>query len=165
MKVNRFCFFSICLLSILLFKALPVYAGEMIPVFIDIKPDSCPNPLNCKAGGFISVAILGTEDLDVADIDPSTVQLEGEFAIRFNLEDVATPFEGEFSEDCLSCNEAGGDGLLDLVLKFDKRDVVEAISGFVDGECLKLTLTGELFDSPGIIGGDIVLIRCKNING
>jgi len=111
MKVNRFYFFSICLLSILLFKALPVYGGSVgISVFIDIKPNSCPNPLNCKGGGFISVAILGTDSFDVNDIDPSTLRISGTFATHSNIEDVATPFEGELA-DCSfsSCTEDGPD--------------------------------------------------------
>jgi len=167
MKVNRFYFFSICLLAILLFKALPVYAGVPIPVFpvfIDIKPNSCPNPLNCKAGGLLSVAILGAEDFDVADIDPDSVRLEGVAPIRSNLEDVATPFEVARG-DCSSCTEGFGDGLLDLVLKFDKQDVVAALGSVSDGDCLVLILRGDLNDGTVFIGLDNVLIRCKNING
>lgn len=38
-------------------------------------------------------AILGTSALDVTEIDPSTVRLEGVAPLRFNFEDVATPFE------------------------------------------------------------------------
>ncbi len=159
MKVNRFYFFSICLLSILLFKALPVYAGTS--VFIDIKPNSCPNPLNCKAGGFISVAILGTDTLDVTDIDLSTVQLEGVSPIHSDLEDVATPFTDDLV-DCLSCNEDGADGFLDLVLKFDKQDILAAIGFFSDGECLTLMLIGDFLDGSPFDGEDNVLIRCKN---
>ncbi|MQY56694.1 hypothetical protein GH140_00640, partial [bacterium] len=46
-----------------------------IPVFVDIKPGSCPNPLNLKSKGVLPIAILGTEDFDVTKIDPATLIL------------------------------------------------------------------------------------------
>ena len=42
-------------------------------VDIDIKPTSCPNPLNVKSKGVLPVAILGTASFDVNDVDVSTV--------------------------------------------------------------------------------------------
>jgi len=152
------------LLAILLFKALPVYAG-VITVFIDIKPNSCPNPLSCRAGGLISVAILGTETLNVEDINPASVELLGVPATRSDIEDVSQPFTDELST-CFDCNEAGADGFDDLVLKFDKRAVLTALgsAGVSDGNCIRRSdiLTGELFDGTFIEGEDSILIRCKN---
>jgi len=49
----------------------------IITVALDIKPTSCPNPLNTKSNGVLPVAILGTEDFDVYDVDPVTVTLAG----------------------------------------------------------------------------------------
>ena len=42
---------------------------------LDIKPGSCPNPLNRKGRGRLQVALLGTENFDVADVDLSTLTL------------------------------------------------------------------------------------------
>ena len=53
-----------------------------IEVPMDIKPTSCPNPLNKKDKGVLPVAILGTEDYDVTMVDPSSVQLAGVVPLR-----------------------------------------------------------------------------------
>jgi hypothetical protein len=79
-----------------------------IPVDIDIKPGSCPNPLNLKSKGVLPVAILGSEDLDVSTIDVDTIRLEGVAPLRSRLEDVATPVvdgndpEVQHTGDCRS---------------------------------------------------------------
>jgi hypothetical protein len=46
-----------------------------IPVAIDIKFCSDPNAFNCKKKGVLPVTIFGSDILDVADIDPSTLSL------------------------------------------------------------------------------------------
>lgn len=72
-----------------------------LKVDVDIKPGSCPNPLNLKSKGVLPVAVLGTEEFDVTTIDPLSILLsreeveEGVAPIRSDYEDVATPFEGE----------------------------------------------------------------------
>ena len=47
----------------------------MLPVEIDIKPGSCPNSWNRESNGVLPVAILGTEDFDVTQIDVSSVTI------------------------------------------------------------------------------------------
>lgn len=44
---------------------------------IDIKPGSCPNPLNVKDKGALPVAVLRSKDFDVFNIDPASIRLEG----------------------------------------------------------------------------------------
>jgi len=132
-----------------------------LEVAIDIKPTSCPNPLNVKSKGVLPVAILGAEDFDVTEVDVSTVRLEGVVApLRWALEDVATPYDGELV-DCEGCSTEGPDGYVDLTLKFDTQAVVEAIGEVEDGDCLELVLTGELLDTTLITGSDWVLIIKK----
>ena len=46
-----------------------------IEVDIDIKFCSDPNAFNCRKKGVLPVTIFGTETFDVANIDPSTLQL------------------------------------------------------------------------------------------
>ncbi|MCK4455007.1 MAG: hypothetical protein KAU99_01520 [Thermoplasmata archaeon] len=46
-------------------------------VEIDIKPGSDPNCFNNNGHGVIPVAILGSVTMDVTNIDPATVELEG----------------------------------------------------------------------------------------
>ncbi|MGD8383662.1 MAG: hypothetical protein PVJ11_16085, partial [Syntrophobacterales bacterium] len=80
-----------------------------LQVALDIKPTSCPNPLNTKKRGVLPAAILGTENFDVTQIDVSTLRLEGVAPIRWNLEDVATPFEPFIGKELCKrdCSEAG----------------------------------------------------------
>jgi hypothetical protein len=60
-------------------------------VIVDIKPGSCPNPLNVKSSGVLPVAILGTRDYDITTIDPTSIRLAGVEPLRSSYEDVATP--------------------------------------------------------------------------
>jgi N-acetylneuraminic acid mutarotase len=71
-------------------------------VHVDIKPTSCPNPLNVTSKGVLPVAILGTEDFDVNKIDVASIRLDGVAPIRSSLEDVAAPPEGPscINDDC-----------------------------------------------------------------
>ncbi len=162
----------------------------MLTVFLDIKPRSCPNPLNVKSfdtparngkpkkGGVLPVAILGTGEFDVTDIDVSTLLLEGVAPIRLSLEDVATPVSGgelndgtnldprsskDFATsganngDC-ECTTAGPDGYMDLTLKFQKSEIVTALGSVVTGDVIPLTLTGELLDGTPFESMDCVTI-------
>jgi len=133
-------------------------------VAIDIKPESCPNPLKLKGKGVLAVAILGTDDFDVTQIDPTTVKLSREgieeevSPLRWAYEDVATPFEGELCD----CHILGPDGWLDLTLKFKAQElVVDLELNEVAGDTILLILTGNLMEEFGgtlIGGGDCVWI-------
>lgn len=139
----------------------PLPGGLVVPV--DIKPASCPNPLQTKGKGVLPVAILGTGDLDVSEIDPATVQLEGVDPLRWAMEDVATPFDGEIGDppDREDCTTAGPDGITDLSLKFDKQEIVATMGDVDDGDVLVLTLTGKLLDGTEFSGQDVVWIVKK----
>lgn len=128
-------------------------------VAFDIKPQSCPNPLNVLSGGVIPVAILGTEDLDVTQIDPTSVKLEGVSPMRWSVEDVATPFEPfTGKQDAYDCTIEGPDGYLDLTMKFKKQELIDAIGDVNDGDVLVLTVSGQLLDGTAIEGEDVVVI-------
>jgi hypothetical protein len=139
---------------------------EVLEVPVDIKPTSCPNPLNLKSKGVLPVAILGNETFDATQVDPASVRLEGVAPLRWSVEDVAAPFEGEITEGCcMCCTTAGPDGFDDLTLKFKMQEVVGALGAVEDGDCLILTLTGELFDGRSFAGVDVVKILKKGKNG
>lgn len=129
-------------------------------VVVDIKPTSCPNPLNVNSGGVLPVAILGTASFDAAQVDASTVRLEGVEPLRWNLEDVAAPYTGGISDppDRIDCTTDGPDGILDLSLKFDSKDVVAALGPIEDGDVIVVQLTGQLIDGTEIVGEDVVWI-------
>lgn len=126
-------------------------------VDIDIKPGSCPNPLNSKSGGVLPVAIVGTEDFEVYDIDSESIALEGIAPIRYEYEDVATPCDAELCD----CHVLGPDGVEDLTLKFDTQDMVAALGPVNEGDKVVLTLTGALLDGTPIEGQDCVVIISK----
>lgn len=129
---------------------------------LDIKPESCPNPISTKGKGIFPVAILGTEVFDVSQVDPASVLLEGVAPLRWSMEDVATPYEPIVGKgDAYDCNEYGSDGYVDLTFKFDVQEVVAALGEVNDGEVLVLHLTGNLkeeFGGTPFYGEDVVLI-------
>jgi hypothetical protein len=149
------------------------------PAPIDIKPGSCPNPLNVKERGVLPVAILGLEDFDVAQVDPASVRLfrkgvadPTEVApLRWSLEDAGIPYEpfvGKMDAyDCLEYfpDESGVfDGYLDLSFKFKAQEVIAALGEVYDGEVLVLLLTGRLkeeFGGTSFVGEDVVVIIKK----
>jgi len=136
--------------------------SEVEYVDLDIKPGSCPNPLNTKSNGVLPVAILGTDQFDVYDIDPGTVMLEGVSPLRSNLEDVSRPVTDP--ADTCDCTSRGGDGYTDMTFKFDTQDIVDALEAqmpFVDGETRILTITGMTHVGVPIEGTDCVVILHK----
>ncbi|MHC4573684.1 MAG: hypothetical protein ACYS76_06080 [Planctomycetota bacterium] len=137
------------------FVPLPPPGPEFVA--FDVRPGSCPNPLNTTSQGVLPVAVLGTAGFDVADIDVASVMLEGVSPIRYAHEDVAAPFEGQ----TCACHEVGPDGFMDLTLKFYTQEIVAAIGSVSDGQQVVLTLTGELFDGTPIESGDCVWVKHK----
>ncbi len=143
----------------------------VIPVFVDIKPGSWPNPINPKSKGVIPVAICGTDEFDVMTIDPATIQITtedllgetGVSPLRWSYEDVATPYTGEEGGG----HEITGDGFIDLVFHFDTPEVVETL-GLYDyaGTTIPLIIIGNLIEDEGgtpIRGQDFVWILDKEM--
>ena len=123
------------------------YSPSFMCVDIDIKPGSCPNPLNPKSKGVMTVAVLGTEDFDVTTIDPANILLtrcgdyEGVEPLRWAYEDTAAPFEGEPCE----CHNLNGDGYIDLTLKFDTQELAGKLGLESEaGNTIPLTITVNL---------------------
>jgi hypothetical protein len=127
-------------------------------VHVDIHPTSCPNPLNVKGSGkgVVPVAVLGTADFDVTDIDPTTIELEGVSPSRWAVEDVTTPVA---DGDACECTTEGADGYDDLTLKFDRQAIIQAVGNVEDGDEIVLTLTGALDDGTAIEGSDCMVVR------
>ena len=126
----------------------------MIDVMIDIKPKSCPNPLNIKSKGKLSVAILGTPDFDVTKIDIDTLRLNGVVSpIRSKFKNVAAP-----PNDC-DCLTTSADSIVDLSLKFKTQEIVATLGSVSKGLEVPLTITGELIDGTEFEGNDCVVIK------
>ncbi|HUU46252.1 MAG TPA: T9SS type A sorting domain-containing protein [Acidobacteriota bacterium] len=146
----------------------PSLASE-VPVYVDIKPLQCPNPLNVSASELattasigiplIAVAVMGTETFNVHDIDPTTILLEGVAPVRWGFEDVSQPIERAPGE--CDCTIEGPDGFIDLSLKFTRADIVGVLGEDVGhGDDVIFALTGNLTETGiPIVGHDCMAIR------
>jgi hypothetical protein len=138
-----------------------------IAAYLDIKPGSCPNPLNRNSHGVLPVAVVGTAESDVTQIDVDTLALMradgvggsvpplmGPPGPGIRVEDVATPFDGEPCD----CHELGGDGIDDLSMKFDTEAVVTELelNDLPGGASVELVVSGELSDSTPFSASDCI---------
>ncbi len=128
---------------------------------LDIKPTSCPNPFNTKANGKLPVALLGTDFVDVMEVDPSTLLLEGVVPLRYTYEDVAAPYIAEPGADPCACGTEGPDSYMDLVMHFDRQEIYTEMGTVTDGEMLELTLTLETYSGRVLEASDCVWIKHK----
>ncbi len=140
-------------------------------------PRTSPNSLDVNSTGIfpVTVAILGTEEFDVNNIDLNNVNLEGIAPVTSSFMDVATPSSNGGGDPCLDSNgdanddDLGGlllrfdndndDGKLDLVLTFDKGAIIDALGEVSNGDCVRLTFAGKLVDGTPIGGSDYVLVE------
>jgi hypothetical protein len=143
------------------FPRIEVTFGENeIVVPFDIRPKSCPNVLNVESNGVLPAAILGTADFNVLDVDRSSIRLLGVAPLRTEFEDVGAPSPSPTEEEC---TVEPPDGLLDLVLQFDTRQIVEAVVTALgrepeDHEVVTLRLDGRLADGTPLTGEDTVIV-------
>jgi hypothetical protein len=112
---------------------------------IDIKQRSAANRINLMRRGFISVAILGSERFDVADVNANT--------LAFGPAKAAPVYaEGGRVFD------TNADGFDDLVLDFRTED-----AGIAFGDT-EACILGETWDAVPIGGCDLVDVRGRNNN-
>jgi hypothetical protein len=151
------------------------------PAGVDIKPGSCPNPINVKSQGVIPMAILGGKDLNILAIDYSSIYLTNGLAdgngklttvapIRLGIEDVGAPYP--FiplmpREDRMDCGVSTADSFKDLTLKFSTPEVVEAFDllNEEDRSTQEWFLMFNLKDGKVMVGSDVVWILNKTNNG
>jgi len=116
------------------------------PVTVDIKPGSDPNSINLGENGVLPVAVLGSADFDVLEIDAETVALGG----------VAVTTRGPAKAPKLACSyeDANGDGYTDLAAFFSVQELVAI--GALTESTTELNLTGNLTDGLPISGMDFV---------
>jgi len=146
-----------------------VFHGSRI-VPLDIKPATCPNDVSTRSRGYLPMAILGTADFDVNDVDTTTLLLEradgvggsvapneGPPGPHSTIEDAGTPFDGELC----NCHELEGDGTDDLKLFFRTATVVSMLelSSEDPGAAIELVVTGNLFDGTQIDASDCIVIE------
>ena len=126
------------------------------PGILDIKPGSCPNPINLRSNGVVPVAILGSATLDVNDI----VLSPNQETWKPRIEDVGSPFQGEFI-DKFSCIEGSPDGFDDLTLKIPVS-ALQGLCPFGDGTTVLLGTTITLEDGTSGDFFDVITTIQKN---
>ena len=110
-------------------------------VLIDIKPGSDPNCFNINGHGVIPVAILGSAEFDVNEVDPLSLSFDG----------LEVRLRGQRGPLC-SLEDSNGDGFTDLVCHFE-----DDASYWAEGETIG-TITGQLFDGTAIEGADSICV-------
>jgi len=123
--------------------SLPVW------VDIDIKPGSDTNPINPRSRGVIPVALLGSDEFDVADVDVSTLRFgPSEAGPAHNLSD------SFIYNDHLQ--DVNLDGIMDLVVHTRTQE-----TGIQCGDS-EAMLTGALLSGDLFLGTDaLALVGCE----
>jgi hypothetical protein len=119
---------------------------------VDIKPSSAPNSVNLKSKGVLPVAILGTAEFDVTEVDFDTLMF-GDPLLIDNGGTAVSPLLSAYED-------VSGDGLLDLTLKFSTSDLVEHEA--LGSDTIEGLLTGELLDGTLFEGMDSIRIVPRN---
>jgi hypothetical protein len=115
---------------------------ETLIVSVDIKPGSATNCFNQNDRGVIPVAVLGSEDFDVTQINVDSLRLEG----------LAVKMAGKSNKYLAHIEDVNADGYPDLVLQFQDSD------NWVYSGSGTATLTGQLSDGTPIQGSDSICI-------
>jgi len=124
--------------------------NPVLPIDIDIKPNSDPNSINLCSNGAVPIAILGSGTLDVLDINTDS--------LRFADASIKVVGRKDPHQLC-SYEDVNGDFITDLVCHFLTTDIAG-----IDGESSFATLNGELGGGTAIEGSDSVNIvkdTCK----
>ena len=108
-----------------------------------------------KAGSAVmTISVLGSETVDVSDIDPATILFEGVAPKSWTMMDEAT-----LDGDACACNDATGDGYMDLKLKFYRNQLAAALMPMPDvGDFVTVMLTGEYYDGMTFSASDCIEI-------
>ncbi|MEL4304793.1 hypothetical protein [Methanococcoides sp. LMO-2] len=148
MKIVKLAVAMVAMMALL--AVMPAAMGHN---YIDVKPGSCPNAVNLNSNGLLPIAILGSPQLDVTEIDPDTIEVgfndtngAGVMTyvpiVRYSYEDVSGPIEDP--DPC--CNRTGPDGLLDLTVKVSIKELVDA--GLDVDDYPKLEVRFDMKDGP-----------------
>jgi hypothetical protein len=128
----------------LIFKADVDYDCPLM-IEIDVKPGSFPSCFRNDGTGAIPVAIFGSEDLDVTEINPNSIKMDGLKVISKNK-------SGRLMVAYEDVNE---DEYMDMVVK------IEDAAGTYDPGMGTATLVGELGNGKHIMGYGDICIRGK----
>ena len=132
------------------------FTFEYTPVslVLDVRPGSCRNPLNPASHGVLPVALLGTDDTSVADVDIASLRLAGVAPLRSHIDDVG----GAGDDTECACPVDGADGRDDLVLHFRTQELIVALGGLQSGVAVPVEITGMLMNATPFSASDCVTV-------
>jgi hypothetical protein len=117
----------------------PIYSFVSEHVMIDVKPNSAINTIKISDRGTISVALLGTEQFNPADVDTGTLRL-GSLVLH----------KASKGKSSCSMTDVNVDGITDMLCGFQN----EASNWQIDQTIV--TLTGQLTNDEVILASDSV---------
>ena len=136
-------------------------------LLMDVKPGACPNSVAPHSHGVLPVALVGTHEFDVTEIDVASIMLsradglggsvapnEGPPGPHSVFADIATPFAGGPCD----CHDLEGDGIMDLSMKFKIDCVVDALGLAETHGNVELIITGLLLDGTSFEARDCVAL-------
>lgn len=122
-------------------RALPV-----LPMTVDIMPGSCPNvlsfaepidldfdfirPAAALPAAQVVVVLYGTPEFDAAAVEPREALLAGIAPAGWTIDDIGRP---DVRETPCGCGHGTRDGLIDLLLTFDRDAIAESMQPIVEG--------------------------------
>ncbi|MCP4451150.1 MAG: hypothetical protein GY809_06790 [Planctomycetes bacterium] len=107
---------------------------------VDIMSDLNTNLTSECANAVLPAKILGSEDCNVTEIDGASLLLEEQLA----------PLQWTVEDD--------GHGTMDLMLKFDIKEVNNMLQDLRVGQMREVQITGTLLDGTPIMGKDFIVI-------
>jgi hypothetical protein len=126
-------------------------------VIVDIAPGICPVVINTNQGGVVQVAIVGSQSLNVTNIIPASVALNGVLAgTNFFIADVAAPFVYT-----RGCSKKKHGPFPDLVVEFDVKELVASLGTVKNGERRVLTVNGTV----NVIGTNGIVVGTTTFEG
>ncbi|UCD29151.1 MAG: hypothetical protein JSV03_01310 [Planctomycetota bacterium] len=115
-----------------------------LEVDVDILPDDDPNLLtvNTQGKGRLPIAILGSEEYDINEIDLDTISIAG----------LVIPVKAKVGDD------VSGDGLADLTVHVSRRDLILALGLDImePGTAVPITIDCNLLNGRTVFGTDNV---------
>lgn len=132
---------------------------EKNPFIVDVKPENCEKSVNVKSNGVIPVGILASMDLDVNDIDLSTVRLNGVAPKMSSIADLGGFYE---KQEACDCDQKDFDGIMDLDLNFDAREILATLGKVTDRENVTVSLSFETMDGKSWTGEDCIRVIKKS---
>ena len=146
-----------------------------VRVAVDISPGACPNTINTKSHGKLSIVVAGNEQVDVSDIDLSTLRmlrLDGVGSELMPFIDSRGPAPvivdtvTDSETDQCACVTGLPDGMDDLRLRFDGKEVLSAVAliNKPSGTLVELMIVGTLLDGTPIKGSDCLILLSPGRN-